>query len=88
MEEKVQKIIKYLNTVKTRCTYGVVAEILGVNSRSVGMYLGKRRPEVSWVVNAKTGDPTDYEESEKHPELYRTERIIKSADVLRRNIGV
>jgi alkylated DNA nucleotide flippase Atl1 len=88
MEEKVQNIIKYLNKVKTRCTYGAVAEILGVKSRSVGLYLGQRRPDVSWVVNAKTGEPTDYEEAEKHPELYRTNHIIKSAEVLRRNIGV
>jgi len=88
MEDKIQKIVKYLNTVKTRCTYGAVAEILGVNSRSVGMYLGQRRPEVSWIVNAKTGEPTDYEESEKHPDLYRKNHIIKSAEVLRRNIGV
>jgi len=88
MEEKVQKIIKYLNTVKTRCTYGAVAEILGVNSSSVGLYLGKRRPEVSWIVNAKTGEPTDYEEAEKHPDLYRTNHIIKSAEILRRNIDV
>lgn len=88
MEDKVRIIIEYLNKVKTRCTYGVVAEILGVNSQSVGLHLGERRPEVSWVVNAKTGDPTDYIDSEKHPELYRTDRIIKSAEVLRRNLGV
>jgi hypothetical protein len=88
MEDKVRIIVEYLNRVKTRCTYGVVAEILGVNSQSVGLHLGERRPEVSWVVNAKTGDPTDYIDSEKHPELYRTDRIIKSAEVLRRNLGV
>ncbi|WP_193166209.1 hypothetical protein [Microbulbifer hainanensis] len=88
MEEKIQIIIEYLNKVKTRCTYGVVAEILGGNSQSVGLHLGERRPEVSWVVNANTGEPTDYKDSEKHPELYRTDRIIKSAEVLRRNLGV
>ena len=88
MEEKIRIIIDYLNKVKTRCTYGVVAEILGVTSQSVGKHLGERRPEASWVVNSKTGDPTDYTDSEKHPELYRTNRIIKSAEVLRRNLGV
>lgn len=88
MDEKIELIIKYLNKVKTRCTYGVVAEIIGTNSQSVGKYLGERRPEVSWVVNANTGDPTGYSDSEKHPELYRTDRIIESAEVLRRNLGV
>lgn len=39
MEYKIQKIIRYLNTVKTLCTYGAVAELLGVNSRSVGLHL-------------------------------------------------
>ena len=87
MDEKLAIIIKYLNTVKTRCTYSAVAEIIGTNSQSVGKYLGERRPEVSWVVNAATGDPTGYSESEKHPELYRTDRVIESAEVLRRNLG-
>jgi hypothetical protein len=88
MDEKLELIISYLNKVKTRCTYGVVAEIIGTNSQSVGKRLGERRPEASWVVNASTGDPTGYSGSEKHPELYRTDRIIESAEVLRRNIGV
>jgi hypothetical protein len=88
MEEKIELIIEYLNKVKTRCTYGAVAEIIGTNSQSVAKYLGERRPEISWIVNANTGDPTGYSDSEKHPELYRTRRMIVSAEVLRRNLGV
>jgi len=88
MDPRLETIVSYLNKVKTRCTYGVVAEVLGVNSQSVGMMLGNRRPEASWVVNSKTGDPTDYTDAEKHPDLYRTTRIIKSAEVLRRNLGL
>jgi hypothetical protein len=87
MEEKIKLIVAYLNKVKTRCTYGAVAEILGIKSQAVGLHLGERRPEASWIVNAKTKDPTDYLESEKHPELYRTDRVITSAEVLRRNLG-
>ncbi|RLA42688.1 MAG: hypothetical protein DRR42_22985 [Gammaproteobacteria bacterium] len=87
MQARVSRILIYLNEVKTRCTYAAVAEFLGVSPQSVGQLLGKRRPEASWVVNSKTGDPTDYLDSEKDPELYRTDRIIKSADVLRRNLG-
>jgi alkylated DNA nucleotide flippase Atl1 len=86
MEDKVNKILAYLNREKIRCTYGAVAQALGVNARSVGQLLGERRPEASWVVNTKTLEPTDYGEGEKHPDLYRTSRIITSAEVLRRNL--
>ena len=88
MQEKIDKILEYLNRVRVRCTYGAVAEVLGINTRSVGRYLGERRPEASWIVNAKTHEPTDYEAIEKHPELYRTGRVIKAAEVLRRNLGL
>ena len=88
MQDKVNKILDYLNQTKTRCTYGAVADVLGINSQSVGQQLGKRRPEASWVVNSKTGDPTDYSDDEKHPELYRTDRVIRSAEVLRRNLDI
>ena len=87
MEEKINLIVGYLNKVKTRCTYGAVAEILGIKSQAVGLHLGERRPEASWIVNAKTKEPTDYLQSEKHPDLYRTDRVITSAEVLRRNLG-
>ena len=88
MEDKVKAILDYLNQVETRCTYGAVAGVLGVNPKSVGSHLGERRPYASWVVNSQTHEPTDYTEAEKHPNLYRTDRIIKSVEVLRRNLGV
>lgn len=85
-DELIAVILKYLNETRTRTTYGVVADILGVNPRSVGQLLGERRPEASWVVNAKTKHPTDYTEDEKHPDLYRTDRIITSTEVIKRNL--
>lgn len=88
MDENLRKIIDYLNRVKTRCTYGAIAEVIGVHPKNIGAYLGERRPEVSWIVSSKTHEPTDYAESEKHPDLYRTERVIASAEVLRRNLGI
>jgi hypothetical protein len=88
MQDKIKKILDYLNEVQTRCTYGAVAEVLGVIPQAVGQLLGERRPEASWVVNQITGDPTEYTDSEKHSALYRTDRIIKSAEVLRRNLGL
>jgi len=86
--ELIAAILEYLNEARIRTTYGVVAKILGVNPRSVGQLLGERRPEASWVVNTKTKDPTDYTEDEKHPDLYRTDRIITSAEVIKRNINL
>lgn len=88
MNEKLKKIVDYLNQVKTRCTYGAVADVLGVNPKNIGAYLGERRPEVSWIVNSKTHEPTDYLDSEKHPDLYRTNMVISSPEVLRRNLGL
>jgi alkylated DNA nucleotide flippase Atl1 len=85
---KLKQILDYLNEVKTRTTYGVIAELLDVNPRSVGQLLGEKRPEASWVVNSKTKEPTDYSEAEKHADLYRTERVIESAEVFRRNLGI
>jgi hypothetical protein len=86
--ETIAVILQYLNKVKTRCTYGVIAQIIGVNTQSVGRLLGERRPEASWVVSEKTKEPTGYLDEEKHPDLYRTKRIIKSAEVIRRNLGI
>ena len=87
IEEKVEKILGFLNTVKTRCTYKVVAEILGVSAQSVRKHLGERRPEASWVVSSTTGHPSDYKDDEKHPDLYNKKRMITNAEVLRRNLG-
>ncbi|MFQ3229257.1 MAG: hypothetical protein ACI9DO_000615 [Reinekea sp.] len=67
-----------------RCTYGAIADELGLKPNFIAAQLGERRPYVSWVVNSKTNEPTDYSDDEKHPNLYRTSLIIKSADALKR----
>lgn len=87
-QQTLKVILNYLNEVKTRTTYGVMAQLLGVHPMSLGKLLGEKRPEASWVVNASTKDPTDYSDEEKHRELYRTDRIITSADVIRRNLNL
>jgi hypothetical protein len=53
---------------------------------SVKKQLGEPRPETSWFVSPTSGEPMRYTDIEKHPELYRTKRIITSAKVLRRNL--
>lgn len=86
MLDKVNIIREYLNDVKTRCTYNAAAEAIGVKPAELKKLLGDRTPESSWFVNTGAGEPVGYSDEEKHPELYRTNRIIKSAEVLTRNL--
>ncbi len=41
-----------------------------------------------WFVSTTSGDPMRYTDNEKHPDLYRTTRIITSAKVLKRNLDL
>ena len=77
-EQKVKEILRCLNDKRIRATYGAVGAVIGVPAQSVGGYLGKRRPEASWVVNSGTGQPTCYACDEKHPEFGRTPDIIRT----------
>ena len=88
MQTKITMIRDYLNEVKTRCTYNAAAEALGIKPTEFKKLLGDRTPESSWFVNTGAGEPVGYSDEEKHPELYRTKRIIKSAEVLTRNLGI
>ncbi len=80
------EVLACLQSRKIRCTYGAMAGLLGIQPQEVGRILGRRRPLASWVVNQQTGLPMDYEESEKHPELLRNERIIDNAENLKQFI--
>ena len=77
-------ILDCLERERVRATYGAVGAVIGRSARSVGAALGKRRKRASWVVNARTGVPTDYDPTEKHPDLYLTSHIIKTGEELRR----
>jgi len=79
-------IRNYLNEVKTRCTYNAAAKALGITPTEFKKLLDGRNPESSWFVNTGAGEPVGYSDDEKHPELYRTQRIITSAEVLTRNL--
>ena len=75
----IEKILDYLNAARVRCTYKAVAEVLGGSPQSVAKnYLGKRRPEASWVVRRDTGKPTGYCPCQKHPQLKEKDHIIMS----------
>ena len=88
MQDKITVIVDYLNKVKTRCTYNAAAKALGITPQALKKLLGDRRPENSWLVSSGTGDPVGYADEEKHSELYRTKRIIQSAEVLTRNLDL
>ena len=86
MEEKITLVVDYINSVKTRCTYSAAAKALRITTPALKKLLGERRPEISWFVGSETGEPAGYTDDQKHLELYRTKRIIKSAEVLTRNL--
>jgi hypothetical protein len=77
-----EEILVCLNGELVRATYGAVAELLGVNPRSMGILLGPRRPEASWIVSAENGLPADYDQAEWHPALLSRGEIITSARAL------
>ena len=86
MMDAVEEILDCLNSVETRCTYGAVAGIIGGSARGVGERLGPRRPEASWVVNARTGKPTGYIGSEMHSSLFDKDEIISTTDELKKKM--
>ena len=88
MQDKINTIRNYVNETRTRCTYNAAAQALGIKPAEFKKLLGDRVPESSWFVNTGAGEPVGYAEDEKHPELYRTKRIIKSAEVLTRNLDL
>ena len=73
----IEEILAYLNAARVRCTYKAVGEVLGCPPQSVApRYLGERRREASWVVNARTEQPTSYTSDQKHPQLKEKDHII------------
>ena len=58
---RLDEILRFLNANQIRATYGAVGEVVGVIPRALGVALGHRCPEASWVVNAANGVPTGHE---------------------------
>jgi len=88
MQDKINMVRDYLNKVKTRCTNNAAAKALGIKPAELKKLLGDRSPENSWFVNIAAGEPVGYADNEKHSDLYRTKRIIESAEVLTRNLDL
>jgi len=81
-DANLDEIVRFLNDERIRATYGAVAGLLGIIPRGLGSNLGSHRPEVSWIVNAETGLPADYDRQEIHPELFSRAEIIRTASEL------
>jgi len=88
VQDNIAVVVEYINSVKTRCTFDAAASALGITPQAFKKELGEARPEVSWFVSPTSGEPMRYSDEEKHPELYRTTRIITSASVLKRNLDL
>ena len=84
----IKEVLAYLNEACVRCTFEAVGYAIGgVPAQSVGKHLGERRKEASWVVNAKTEEPTGYTDAQKHPCLKKSRHIIRSGPELLKCMG-
>jgi len=77
----VEGIASILQQHKQRATYGAVAGMLGLPTRSLMQGYAKG-PLFSWIVNQKTGLPTDYTPSQIDPDLRLHERVLSTATEL------
>lgn len=81
---EIDEVLDCLERRRIRATYGAVAEYLNtttgsnVIARGVSQLLGERCPRASWVVNARTREPTDYQPHEKHPDLHVNSRVLET----------
>ena len=81
-QQSLDSILDQLNQCHQRATYGAVAGV--VNSSPRSLMVGRdRNPESSWIVSRQNGQPTGYDEAQKHGALTERERILGSPEELR-----
>lgn len=81
-DDPLTTLLHRLQDGRQRATYGAVAGVLG----AVPMFVMSGRPRNalhSWVVNARTGQPSKYEPDEIHAELETHDGVLTSEDELR-----
>jgi predicted RNase H-like nuclease len=76
--EKVNGVLKALESAELRCTYNALAEYCGLSTGVVIQCLGERRPLASWIVNKDTLRPSYYRPDQEHPNLYQNARVISN----------
>jgi hypothetical protein len=74
-------IVDRLNEFHQRATYGAVAALVGKTPRNVMQGL-KKGWRYSWVVNQETGEPSEYHELQKHPQLFARDTILATPEAL------
>lgn len=74
-------VVDRLDRQYQRATYSAVAGLLGVPQQSLMKGLPKS-PRYSWIVNAKTGQPTGYPDEAVHPALIARMEWIKDSEAL------
>lgn len=74
----VDEILDRLSRERVRATYGAVGEVLELPAPSVWRTLRSHTRKASWVVNSRTGEPTGHAVDQRHPDLYRTQHIIRT----------
>lgn len=89
MKAVLQQILDALNRRRVRATYGAVAKALNPSPLALGGMLGERRPLASWIVSARTGQPTGYSPHQKHSDLESSPEILKTGlAVLQLLVGI
>jgi hypothetical protein len=75
------QIIDALDRTHQRATYGAVASLLGEAPRTL-MKGHERDLRHSWIVNAKTGEPTGYEPDLLHTDLREHDEVLETKEAL------
>lgn len=75
------QILDALNAAHQRATYGAVAGVVNRSPRAL-MSGRERSQRTSWVVNIKSGLPTDYADELQHPQLLSNATVIKTSGEL------
>ena len=80
-DDPLTQILYTLQDARQRATYGAVAGVLNAFPRSL-MQGRDRDPLHSWVVSQSDGQPTGYQDDQRHAELFANDHVIDSADEL------
>ena len=84
-KDKIQLLLHFLNSTKTRATYKAVAEVTGLSPVGVSNFLGAPRPFASWVVSSNPKNnfmPSGYELSDIAPELFDSPVLMNGDELL------
>ena len=79
--QTMDQILDELNDAHQRATYGAVSAIVGSSPRTL-MSGRERNQRHSWIVNFRSGLPTDYAPELMHPALTSNEVILKTREDL------